>query len=478
MAIYAFDGRSAYTGTPDHDEFYMQDATIGLTIDALAGVDYVRGGPDGDIIRGGDGSDYIYGGAGIDRIYGGAGDDVLSGAIDNGDGTISPDRSYTTGVQDPLVADQIRGDEGNDTLYLDDLSWDVGYGGPGNDFYVVKLPAFFRIAYNGTAPLVVENADEGIDTVLFSGGSVASSSGYYRPGHYTLPDNFEILLLADRTDTGDGTGNALANTIIGNSINNRLEGLDGNDSINGAGGVDEIHGDNGNDLLYGGADNDTLFGGAGNDVLFGDGGDDSLVGGTGDDLYGVDSSGDGVHELAGKGYDEVYASVDFGLTDTLETLYLTGTAQYGTGSTNANALVGNDAANILDAGAGNDFLNGLGGNDLLVGGAGFDEVWGGAGADLFRFDVRDGTDFIGDFTPGQDKLQVSSIAFGLNTLVDGVHFFKGAAPFAHGSAPAFLYSTSSGYLLFDDDGNAAGAPVVVAILHGVPDLQVSDFTFY
>jgi Ca2+-binding RTX toxin-like protein len=487
MAIYVYDGRSAYTGTAAADAFYMQDARTGLVIDGGGGNDYVRGGstgnlfPDGDTIDGGDGTDYIYGGGGIDLIHGGAGDDFLSGAIDNGDGTLSSDRPYTgPWTSQPPPGDQIHGDEGNDTLYLDDLSGDVGYGGPGDDLYVLKLPDGLRFLSFGLLPEIVELPGEGVDTVIFSGGRHVSGTIAW-PGHFTLPDNFEVLLLAEggaEVDHLDGTGNGSDNTIIGNSFANLLDGQAGNDAINGAGGADDVRGGVGNDLLHGGDGDDSLYGGEGNDTLLGDGGNDYFLGGPGDDLYGVDAPGDSVEELAGEGYDEVYASVDFGLTDAIETLFLTGSARYATGGAGNNALIGNDAANILDGRGGNDYLRGQGGDDLLAGGAGFDELWGGAGADLFRLERFDDTSFIGDFTPGQDRLQVASVQFGLATITEGIHFFKGAAPFAQGTAPAFLYSTASGYLLFDGDGAGASAPIVVAILNGVPDLQVSDFTFY
>lgn len=479
MGIYVYDGSNAYVGTAEHDEFYMQAATIGVTIDGLAGNDYVRGGQTQDLIRGGDGADYIYGGLGIDHVFGGAGDDLLSGAVDNGDGTVSPDSTGHFGplVKDPLLADQLHGEAGNDLVYLNDLSGDYGYGGPGDDFYVVRWPNFFRVAFDGFAPQFFENEDEGIDTILFGGGQSASSL-HSTPGALTLPDHFEVLLLEDRIDTGGGTGNALANTIIGNSFANTLAGADGNDAINGAAGADEVHGDAGNDLLHGGADNDTVAGGDGNDTLFGDEGVDTLLGGAGDDLYGVEATGDVVIEQPGEGYDEVVSSADIGLGDGLETLYLTGTATYGTGSNGNNAVFGTGGANILSGRGGNDLLRGDAGDDILIGEAGFDELWGGAGVDFFRFLRFEESDYVGDFTPGQDKLQLWSLAFGMSTMTEGIHFFKGAEPAAQLTAPAFLYSTSSGYLLFDGDGIGTDAPIVVAILAGAPDIGVADFTFF
>ena len=56
----------------------------------------------------------------------------------------------------------------------------------------------------------------------------------------------------------NGTGNALANTIIGNSGVNHLSGLAGNDTLLGEGGNDTLTGGTGADVLTGGAGIDTF----------------------------------------------------------------------------------------------------------------------------------------------------------------------------------------------------------------------------
>jgi Ca2+-binding RTX toxin-like protein len=74
---------------------------------------------------------------------------------------------------------------------------------------------------------------------------------------YSLSTNVENMTLTGSAAI-NGTGNDLANIILGNTGNNILIGGLSNDSLSGG---------SGNDTLYGGAGNDTLTGGAGNDVF-------------------------------------------------------------------------------------------------------------------------------------------------------------------------------------------------------------------
>jgi len=80
-----------------------------------------------------------------------------------------------------------------------------------------------------------------------------------------------------------------------------------------------------------------------------------------------------------------------------------------------DTILGNEAANRLRGWRGDDRIEGHGGADTLVGGAGNDTLvggtgadWlaGGAGSDLFLFAPGDGADWVEDFLPGTDRLQV------------------------------------------------------------------------
>ncbi|EJN19086.1 VCBS repeat-containing protein, partial [Pseudomonas sp. GM78] len=235
--------------------------------------------------------------------------------------------------------DTLQGLGGNDTLYgnggNDTLDGGSGNdrmeGGVGSDTYVVDT----------AADVVVEASNEGDDLVR------ANIS-------YTLGSNVERLTLTGSANI-NGTGNALANTLIGNAGNNQLDGGAGNDLLQGG---------DGNDTLQGGLGNDSLNGDAGNDLLDGGVGNDSMAGGSGDDVYIVDQSGDSVSELVGGGNDTVRASLTYSLGANLENLELAGASNLnGTGNALANSLTGNTGNNLLDGGAGDDALAGRRGSD-------------------------------------------------------------------------------------------------------------------
>ncbi|HEX8258521.1 MAG TPA: calcium-binding protein, partial [Allosphingosinicella sp.] len=225
--------------------------------------------------------------------------------------------------------------------------------------------------------------------------------------------NIETLALTGGGDV-DGTGNELANLILGNDGANRLDGRGGADTMRGGGGddvyaVDEA-GDRAVELAGGGRDRvetaldftlgagleDLTLGGAavagtgnalaneiiGNGAhnrLDGRAGADRMAGGGGDDLYVVDDAGDAVVESDGEGSDRVEASVSYALGANVEALALVGPdAIEGTGNALANTITGNAAANRLDGAAGADRMIGGAGDDTYLVEAFEDEIIEGA----------------------------------------------------------------------------------------------------
>ncbi len=272
-------------------------------------------------------------------------------------------------------------------------------GGAGNDTY-----------FTDGGDAISEAANAGTDTVR-SSVSLA------------LAPNLENLLLTGVAAI-NGTGNGLANRILGNAANNILNGSTGADTLMGGAGNDTYFTDGGdaiseaanagtdtvrssvslalapnleNLLLTGvAAINGTgnglanrILGNAANNILNGSTGADTLMGGAGNDTYFTDG-GDAISEAANAGTDTVRSSVSLALAPNLENLLLTGVAAInGTGNSLANRITGNAASNSLIGGTGADTLVGGAGNDVLV---------GGLDGDSFIFSGTYGVDVISDFS--------------------------------------------------------------------------------
>ncbi|ARO22596.1 serralysin-like metalloprotease domain-containing protein [Rhizobium sp. TAL182] len=398
-----------------------------------------------NVITGGTGSDWLDGEAGDDTLIGGAGDDTYevdslgdivveaaNGGTDkirtdlatysladianvenlsfvaNGNFTgtgNSLDNIITSGLGD----DTLSGGAGNDTL---DGGWgaDTLIGGTGNDIYVAY--------YAGDT--IIENVDEGIDTVQTYLAS------------YTLSANVENLT---KIGSGSfaGTGNNLNNTITGGAAIDILSGGAGDDTLNGGAGADTLIGGTGNDTyivdnasdvvtenadegidtvqtalasytLAANVDNltysgtaaftgtgnslaNTIRGAAGADTLDGKAGADILLGGAGNDTYLVDNVGDVVTERPNEGVDLVKTTFSsYALTNNVENLIFIGTGDF--------AGTGNGLANTITGGAGNDTLDGGVGNDTLDGGAGNDIYVVDSASDVIKEAVGAGTDEI------------------------------------------------------------------------------------
>ncbi|KFE33461.1 DUF4214 domain-containing protein [Thioclava atlantica] len=72
---------------------------------------------------------------------------------------------------------------------------------------------------------------------------------------------------------------------------------------------------------------------------------------------------------------------------------------------------GGDENDQISGGAGDDRISGGAGADILQDGAGSDSLWGGAGKDVFVLDADGRTDWIMDYEPGTDRLDMSSMAW-------------------------------------------------------------------
>jgi len=221
-----------------------------------SGANNIQGGAGDDFIIGWDGRDTIDGGAGSDT----AGYDVSSAAVTvnllsgfNSGGQAQDDLLTSienvkgSGLGDSLTGDHgsnvlrgmngndfLRGNDGNDTLDGGSGA-DTLYGNTGDDVYLV----------DALTDTVTEYAAEGTDEVRTTTQS------------FTLGANVEAVAFAGSGDFA-GTGNELANSVIGGAGSDVVRGLDGDDILGGQAGIDRLEGGSGADLLIGGSQADTF----------------------------------------------------------------------------------------------------------------------------------------------------------------------------------------------------------------------------
>lgn len=248
--------------------------------------------------------------------------------------------------------DTINGLDGNDVL-LGGGGEDIFNGGTGNDIVVV----------DSAGDTVNEGAGEGTDSVETNLAA------------YTLTANVENLEYTGAS-TFTGTGNALANIIVGGALGDTLDGGDGDDTLGGEAGDDTLTGGLGNDRLNGGTGADVMNGGEGNDTLVVDNAGDFAIGGAGADTVQLVASG--LTVLIGIDVENVSNASGGNANVTLNGL--------------ANTYGGSNGAETVSAGLGNDIVYGRGGTDFLFGGADNDRLFGDAGTDLLVGD--DGNDLL------------------------------------------------------------------------------------
>jgi Ca2+-binding RTX toxin-like protein len=385
-----------------------------------AGDDLLDGGLGADLLVGGSGDDtYVVDQAGDQLVEdAGGGFDTVRSTVSMQlapnferlllegnapiNGSVHLSNLYWPGITiiGNAAANTLTGGDGNDTLD-GGAGIDTMAGGRGDDTYIS----------DSATEVITEGAGTGLS---YAGWDTVVSSVTR-----TLGANLEALVLSGSASI-NGTGNTLANRIVGNDADNQLDGGSGADELLGGkgndtylidntgdvvmeyagGGVDRVRSSiawslgtelenlsltgtsaingTGNDLdnsLVGNSGANRLTGGGGNDTLDGGSGNDTMIGGTGDDVYICNVATDVVTEAANEGIDTVRSAATWtlGAASNLENLTLTGTSAInGTGNALNNILIGNGAINTLTGGAGNDTLDGGVGADKLIGGAGDD----------------------------------------------------------------------------------------------------------
>ena len=421
-----------------------------LTGNALDNV--LIGNAAANTLIGGAGNDTLDGLGGIDSMSGGLGNDTyvldVAGDVINelaGEGTDTVKTVFTYSLTSTLEnltllgAAAING-TGNtfDNVLIGNSAINTLSGNDGNDTLDGAGAADILIGGLGNDTYVVDVATDAITEALNAGTDLVQSSA----ASYALAVNIENLTL---TGTGaiNGTGNALANTIVGNTAANIIDGGTGIDTLTGGLGNDTYIVDTTtdviNELLNQGIDtiqstatfslanfayieNITLTGAAvinatGNaldNVITGNSAANVLTGGAGNDTYVVAATNDTIAELLNEGVDIVQSSVTFSLAAIahLENLTLTGAAIInGTGNALDNILIGNSAANVLTGNDGNDTLDGLGGIDNMSGGLGNDIYVVDLATDVVTETLSAGIDTI------QSSVTLASLAANVENLI-------------------------------------------------------------
>lgn len=401
------------------------------TINGFAGNDTIYGFEGDDSINGGDGDDQVYCGDGNDVVDGGAGVDTMRGGTGN-------DTYVVDNIADRAVEGASAGTDRVKSWVTFSLSANIenltligiaAINGTGNGLGNVIVGNSAANVLNGLGGADTMKGGAGDDTYFVDNAGDRTIEASATDGadlvkstiSFTLAPYLDNLTLIG-TEAIDGTGNDLANVIVGNRAANALDGLAGADTMRGGAGDDTYEVENVGDVVIedtttGGVDlvnsyvsfalgaylenltllgsaaingtgnslaniiigngaANSLDGGAGNDLLDGGAGGDTLSGGTGNDVYQVSSASDVIVEAVSQGTDTVHTTIAYTLAANVENGIVDGPAGL--------ALTGNSRSNVLTGGAGADTLVGLTGNDTLIGDAGNDSLNGGSGIDVLN----------------------------------------------------------------------------------------------
>ncbi|MBH2037303.1 MAG: M10 family metallopeptidase C-terminal domain-containing protein [Pseudomonadales bacterium] len=410
-------------------------------------------------LTGNAGANRLDGGLGADLLVGGAGGDTY--VVDNSGDLINESSILTNEIDSVLsslswtlganlenltltgsAAINGTGNDKNNMLTgnaganrLDGgLGADKLIGGAGNDTYVV----------NQTTDVIVESS-----TLVSEIDTVESSL------NWTLGANLENLSLLGSANL-IGTGNGLANRILGNSGNNLLDGKAGVDTLNGSEGAD----------IY--------YIGLASDHSAAEIRDTGLLGA--DEVRFAANSGTLTLFAEEVGIERVVIGTGTGVV----------AVSSGNSALNVNVAALGNSVNML-GNAGANVLTGTAYGDVISGGAGKDTLTGGAGADSFVFNstlnTSSNVDVLTDFVSGVDKILLSANIFkalgALSGEIRESQFWSAAGAIkGHDADDRMVYNTTSGALYYDADGSGNGAAVQIALLGMTthPTLGHNDFS--
>ncbi len=131
---------------------------------------------------------------------------------------------------------------------------------------------------------------------------------------------------------------------------------------------------------------------------------------------------------------------------------------------------------------GNDSLSGGEGNDCIRGGQGIDRLTGGSGNDRFTYDALSESpgssqqfDYIHDFVPGQDKIDLRNIDAGSGLAGDQALNFLGQGLPLSGQPGQVWVNTGGGMTYVQADANGDAVADFVVALVGSLQITADDF---
>ena len=257
-SIYGWKGDDRLEGGAGDDKLFgglaVRDSLIGGDgDDSLTG-----GGGPGSILDGGEGNDTLTGSGGGTTLRGGNGDDlyfvgtdgdVIDELANGGIDEVRTFDSYTlpANVENLWLLNQVAPANGTGNLLNNKIlgsgSANVIDGGAGADH---------MRGFDGNDTYYVDNIGDFVDELYATSGYADGLDTVMSSISYTLGEALENLTLLGSAAI-NGTGNGLANVIRGNSAANILQGLGGNDtyqvdntgdvvdeSVAGSGGTDTV----------------------------------------------------------------------------------------------------------------------------------------------------------------------------------------------------------------------------------------------
>ncbi len=384
-----------------------------------------------DDITGGQGADTIKAGAGIDYITGAQNDVLIDGESNTDFLRVTSDFTSTGDAQIVNIESIVMTALGAQLL---DLSTQT---------------EGFNITTTGTANLITAGAGADHifttlqDTLIDGGGGI------------------DILTAAGSfANTSDAQ---LANVEIIEVLTSINLNLQSEDLIIQAGGVAGVW----------------IIAGNGDDVIGGTANGDVFDGGLGIDKVRYRASATGVSVDLGSG---IGLSGDAAGDTFVNIENITGSTQSDAlfGDDGANALRGRESGDILVGRTGNDVVQGGDGDDVLNGNRDHDVLSGGLGADSFLLQSSGlDRDRITDFESGIDTLTIRAVRFGAGLAAGNLSadsFVANTSGDAEGLEDRFIYNTLDGTLTFDSNGSLGGGREVIARFTGkLPVLHASDF---